>query len=120
MLPSGGQHAVRVQVRKLPLAGSPVLALDLMHFNLVPVPESELRAQANLSDVLDRNGIDVAKQDVEELASGPPAFVPLTELGSLAACAWNRSSPPPSAEVCRHLDDLLPAEALPAACPPTA
>ena len=94
MLSCGGQHAVRVQVRKLPLAGTPVLALDLMHFNLVPVPESELRAQADLSGILDRNGIDVAKEDVEELASGPPAFIPLTELGSLAACAWNRSSPP--------------------------
>lgn len=44
MLPSGGQHAVRVQVRKLPFTGSPVLALDLMYVNLAPTADCEFRA----------------------------------------------------------------------------
>jgi hypothetical protein len=94
VLSGGGQHTIRVQVRKLPLAGGPVLALDLMYFDLIPAPDGEFRTQADLSDVLDRNGIDVAEEDIEKLASGPSAFVPVTELGSLAACAWNRSHLP--------------------------
>ena len=62
-----------------------MLALDLMHFHLVTAPEREFRTQAELSHVLDRNGINAATQDMQKLASGPPAFVPLTKLGGLAA-----------------------------------
>ena len=85
VLSGRGQHAVPVQVRKLPLVGAPELALDLMHLNLASAPEREFRTQADLSHILDRDGIDLAKEDVQELASGPPALVPFAELGRLAA-----------------------------------
>jgi hypothetical protein len=74
-----------MQVRNPPLVGAPVLALNLVHFNLVPAPERELHAQAYLPDILNSHRIDLAKKDVEELASGPPALITLAELSSLTA-----------------------------------
>jgi hypothetical protein len=85
MLSGGGQHAILVQVRYFPLGGASVLALDLVHFDLVPAPEGEFRAQADLANVLNGHRIDLTEQNVQELASGPPTFIALTELGSLAA-----------------------------------
>jgi hypothetical protein len=56
-----------------------------MNLNLVAALYGELRAVADLAHVLNRHRVDVAEQNIQEVASGPAAFVALTELGSLTA-----------------------------------
>jgi len=85
MMLGGRQHAVGLEYVQLPLIGVADLSLDLVNLDLVASPYGELRAEADLADVLNRHRVDVSEQNVQELASGPAAFVTLTELGSLTA-----------------------------------
>ncbi|HCU97518.1 MAG TPA: hypothetical protein DHU96_34350 [Actinobacteria bacterium] len=83
MVLGGRQQAVGLEYVQLPLVGFADLPLDLMNPDLVAAPYGELRAEADLTHVLNRHRVDVAEQNIQEVASGPAAFVTLTELGSL-------------------------------------
>ena len=67
----GRQHAVGLKYVRLPLVGVADLLPGLMNLHLVAAPYC--------------HRVDVAEHNIQEVASGPAAFVTLTELGSLTA-----------------------------------
>src|SRR5450755_2325544 len=89
MMLGGCQHAVLMQNGEFPLVRIPMLALDLVNLGSALAPEGELSAQADLSDVLNRHRVNVAAQNVQELASSPPTFVAVAEFSSLTT--WARA-----------------------------
>ncbi len=71
-----------------------MLPLDLMDLCFARSPYGELNASADLASFLDRHRVDLALQHVQELASGPSAFVAVAELVGLTTAKRAHSLPP--------------------------